>query len=361
MSFRSIAMLSLLLVLPTAAFADLGTWRVEGEIINVEANFNSFEPRECPVEGARLRFFSRWSDGIGCIVGFVGECPWGPNWGEDTTDSQGTFIEQSHVMLHVSRRRDVLIEYNDWGSWRRLAVVSDLRGTAPDYEAGDARVFDLGTIHTEVFQCPSVFVPVEEAEEVRPRIVRVPPGFYDNHYKNDDKPKKGGKHKKGNKPNKNSPFGEAEFAPLPCGMRPDGSFIGPDLAFDFTDVRHRDGQPAAPPERVTWEVTVYNNGPVTYRDSGNCRTRVEAMFYIPENNDLRRKDVEITGTIAPGQSRTYTADANLGEFSEASSSSYNVVFTIDPDGVIPELDETNNVQAGCYAPLTEAYVESPCP
>ena len=85
------------------------------------------------------------------------------------------------------------------------------------------------------------------------------------------------------------------------------------------------------------------------------------MFYIPENNDLRRKDVEITGTIAPGQSRTYTADANLGEISEASSSSYNVVFTIDPDGVIPELDETNNVQAGCYAPLTEAYVESPCP
>ena len=160
--------------------------------------------------------------------------------------------------------------------------------------------------------------------------------------------------------NQNTPAGNMTAQPIPCGMGPDGSINAPDLSFVLTDVRHRDGQPTAPPERITWEVTVQNNGAVDYSGQGNCETTVEAVFDIPELNTQRSYEVDISGAIPVNGSQVYTQDANLGEVSDQSSTSYNVVMTINPTGAINESNPGNNQRFGCYTPVTETYVESPC-
>ena len=292
------------------------------------------------MEGLRLRFHSRWSNGSGCIVGFTGECPWGAGWGEDTTDSQGGFGETSYWFLDNSLQRDIRIQYNHMGSWNELAVISNISGATPHQRNGNVSIFNLGILPTERFECPTVLVPVEDEGPGTPVISEVP----DDSQGHVDTGK----------------FHDPVIEEVPCGFGPNATFNGPDLSFDLTDVRHRDGQPTAPPERITWEVTVRNNGPVTYRGDSNCGTSVEAVFFIPELGQERTYNVALSGDIAPGATRVYTDDANLGEISEEASSSYNVVMTLDPAGIIPEANETNNVQPGCYTPATEVYVESPC-
>ena len=51
----------------------------------------------CSMSNVKLRFKSRWTGGTG--VGFTGPLtpfPWGPSWGEVTTDSNGRFTKTSY-------------------------------------------------------------------------------------------------------------------------------------------------------------------------------------------------------------------------------------------------------------------------
>ena len=60
-------------------FADGGYWRVTGRVDNLDTD--AFGTTRCEMENLRLRLRSRWASGEGCVVGFTGECPWGPVMG----------------------------------------------------------------------------------------------------------------------------------------------------------------------------------------------------------------------------------------------------------------------------------------
>ena len=332
--------LFIFMAMPTTLLADGGYWRLRGSVENIDSN--ALNTTRCDMPGLHLRFRSRWANGEGCIVGFVGECPWGASWGETTIDGSGDFSKTSHFFADRVRKRDILIEFSKLGSWYQLAIISDISGATPHQGSGNTWTFQLGTLETTAFDCPTILVPAEE-EPPTPVIQAVPPGA---------DPGSGGR----NTPTKNPRIEE-----LPCGIGPDGQ-PSIDLSFSSTEVRHRDNQPSAPPERVTWEVTIHNSGPATYRGTGDCRTQVRAVFTVPELDDERSYELTLVGAIPPGTSRTFTSNSgNLGELSDAASTSYNVMFTIDPENKIIESNEGNNQQPGCYTPATEAYVESPCP
>ena len=329
-----------LAAMPTSVLADGGYWRLRGSVENIDSN--ALNTTRCEMPGLHLRFRSRWANGEGCIVGFSGECPWGPTWGEATTDSSGDFSKTSNFFADRVRKRDILIEFSKLGSWYQLAIISDFSGATPHQGSGNTWTFQLGTLETTAFDCPTVLVPAEE-DPPTPVIQAVPPGA---------DPSSGGS---------NTPTKNPQIEELPCGIGPDGQ-PGIDLSFSSTEVRHRDNQPSAPPERVTWEVTIHNSGPATYRGTGDCRTQVRAVFIVPELDDERSYELTLVGAIPPGTSRTFTSNSgNLGELSDAASTSYNVMFTIDPENNIIESNEGNNQQPGCYTPATEAYSESPCP
>ena len=337
------AFLFIVAAMPTPLLADGGYWRLRGSVENIDTEIST---TRCEMPGLHLRFRSRWANGEGCIVGFSGECPWGPTWGESITDGSGDFSKTSYFFADRVRKRDILIEFRKLGTWYQLAVISDISGATPHQGSGNTWTFQLGTLETAAFDCPTVFVPAEEGPPT-PVIQAVPPGI-------DPGPNRGSG-------GRNTPLGNPQIEELPCGIGPDGQ-RGIDLSFSSTEVRHRDNQPSAPPERVTWEVTIHNSGPATYRGTGDCRTQVRAVFTVPELDDERSYELTLVGAIPPGTSRTFTSNSgNLGEVSDAQSLSYNVMFTIDPENKIIESNEGNNQQPGCYTPATEAYVESPCP
>ena len=342
---RLFLLLFFLIGIPVATFADGGYWRVTGRVENIDSN--ALNTTRCEMANLRLRLRSRWANGEGCIVGFVGECPWGPSWGETTTNSSGNFSKTSYHFADRVRKRDLLIEFRKLGTWYQLAIISDISGATPHQGSGNTWTFQLGTLETTAFDCPTVLVPAEDDTPPTPTIEAIPLDSDDGQNRGD-----GGR---------NTPPGNPQIEEIPCGFGPNGQ-PGIDLSFAGTEVRHRDNQPNAPPERVTWEVTIHNSGPATYSGSGDCRTQVRAVFTVPELDDERSYELTLVGAIPPGSSRTFTSNSgNLGELSEAASTSYNVMFTIDPENKIIESNEGNNQQPGCYTPATEAYVESPCP
>jgi hypothetical protein len=299
---------------------------MRGKVENVESD--AFGVRRCEKPSLQLRFRSRWANGQGCAVGFAGECPWGPSWGETATDSEGRFSKLSLYFADKGRRRDVLIEFKRLGLWSTLTVLEDFYGGTPHQTQGNTWVFDVGTIETSGLGCPTVLTDAGNEDTGGGGLDPIPNG---------------------------------SIALAPCGLGPNGKPVI-DLAIVSAEVRHRDNSPNSPPERVSWEVTIRNNGVATYRGTGNCRTQVRAVFNIVELDQHRSYEMNLNGEIAPGQSRTFTSNSgNLGELSDEQSSSYNVLFTVDPENKVLETNEGNNQQQGCYTPATETYVQGPCP
>jgi len=115
------------------------------------------------------------------------------------------------------------------------------------------------------------------------------------------------------------------------------------LAFESTAVRPRDNQPNAPIERITWEVVIRNNGTAAYKSSGKCRTNVRMRVYPPELSATRINEIKLQGSLQLGEARKLTSNSgNLGEMSEAASSSYNRKFEIDPENKGMESNEGDN-------------------
>jgi hypothetical protein len=321
----------------SAAWADAGYWRVSGTIINTDNQ--GITPRTCPKEGLRLRFKSRWAGGQGCVVGFSGECPWGPSWGEDVTDAQGRFSEASYRFANVSKRRDILIEYRDvmGNTWRQLTIVSNLSGSTPHTVNGSTHHYNLGVINTSRFTCPTVLVPSEDNKKDRkPRIEKAP----------------GHTGPKIITPPK---------AALPCGtLAPGGGIRRPDFRILAAEVMPRLNQENPPPERISWRLTISNGGTGRYPAQGKCRARVRVRFTLPDMNTTRDYSKNIPA-LNPGQSTAITGSANLGELSDSSATYYPVTIVADPDNQVAETNEGNNISQGCYNLSAQSYSNSPCP
>ena len=327
----------LLLSFASVASADGGFWRVTGELINKDNVGTDFET-SCPIANVKLRFKSRWLGGTGVgLNGPVTPFPWGRSWGEATTNSNGQFSEISYFFLDAVRGRDILIEAwvlgNDFRyKWQTVTIVRNVNGANPNQQSGNSRTFDLGTIETSLFECPTVFVPADNTSDDSPETAP---------------------DKRNQRPTKQ---GEGTIEPIPYGMGPNGK-PGLDLEFTSVVVRHRDNQPNAPAERITWEVVVRNNGPLKYKGTGNCKTRVRMVVYIPELGQERDYYLSMTKPIEAGAAETFTSNSgNLGELSEANSNAYNFLFEIDPDNLILESNENNNEASGVYTPGTETFV-----
>ena len=328
-----------------------GYWRIQGQLANVDES--PLGVRKCEMANVRLRFRSRWSDGQGCIVGFSGECPWGLSWGQAVTDANGRFSETSPFFIDLGRKRDLLIEHRALGGdWKTLAIVSNLSSGSPHQENGNVWRFDLGEVTTQVFDCPVILRPAKNDHGVLQPIVdpnanQDPANASEDSDDGNDNP-----------PSSVGPPGQIEE--IPCGMGPNGS-RNLDLAFESTSVRHRDNQPNAPIERITWEVVIRNNGTTTFKSTGKCRTAVRLTLFIPELNAERVYELTLNGSIPAGGSKTFKSNSgNLGEISDAASHSYNLKFEIDPENKVYETNEDNNLQPGCYTPSTGNYVDTVC-
>jgi len=315
--------------------ADGGFWKVTGDLVNKDDAGSSFE-RSCPMANVKLRFKCRWLGGTG--VGFngpVNPAPWGPSWGEATTNGNGRFSETSYFFPDAGRGRDILIEAwvrdsNFQHQWTTVTIVRGISGSTPHQRSENIHTFDLGTIETNLFECPAGLGPGRRPNDDLPTIKPV---------KDDDKRRE-----------------KKTIEPIPYGMGPNGQ-PGIDLEFTSVVVRHRDNQPNAPAERISWEVVVRNNGPLKYKGSGNCKTRVRMAVYIPELGTEREYFLTMTKPIAAGAEETFTSNSgNLGEISDANSDAYNILFEIDPDNLILESNENNNEESGVYTPATENFV-----
>lgn len=327
----------LTLGLTTVSFAEGGFWRVTGDLVNNDNAGTGFET-SCPMANVKLRFKSRWLGGTGVgLNGPVTPFPWGRSWGEATTNSNGQFSETSYFFPDAVRGRDILIEAwvmgNDFRyKWQTVTIVRNLSGASSNQQSGNIRTFDLGTIETSLFECPTVFVPGDNSSDDSPKIAP---------------------DKRNQRPTKQ---GEKTIEPIPYGMGPNGK-PGLDLEFTSVVVRHRDNQPNAPAERITWEVVVRNNGPLKYKGTGNCKTRVRMAVYIPELGQERDYYLTMAKPIDAGAEETFTSNSgNLGEVSDANSNTYNFLFEIDPDNLILESNENNNEASGVYTPETENFV-----
>ncbi len=328
------------------AYAAGGFWQIEGQLINVDQlGLNS---RECEQSNTMLRFRSRWSNGEGCIAGPTGECPWGVWWGTTATNASGRFNKTSPFLLDLSRSRDIQVQYRDQANqWKTITVVSDIGNPPTNQQNNHVWRFNLGTLKTTHFKCPTVLVPSR-----RNSVPKLQP-ITDPNPNADVKIEAIDQHE------------DAEAAPssptiteIPCGMDHQGA-SSYDLAFESTAVRHRDNQPDAPIERITWEVVIRNNGTAAYKPSGKCRTTVRMSVYLPELSATRVYEITLRGSIQPGEARKFTSNSgNLGEISEAASTSYNLKFEIDPENKVMESNEGNNFQPGCYTPTTGNYVDT---
>ena len=329
-----------------------GFWQIEGQLINVDrSGINNIS--ECEQRNTTLRFRSRWSDGQGCIPGTNGECPWGVWWGTTTTNASGQFNKTSPFLFDVSRKRDVQIQFRaGTNEWKTIKVISNVGNSLPNQQNGGIRNFNLGILKTDHFQCPTVLVPGSRGE---PRSLQPVADPNTNASTNTGVPDHGAPSEPAEAPTPSGAFAES-----PCGMEHQGN-SSYDLAFESTAVRHRDNQPDAPMERITWEVLIRNDGTAPYSSTGRCRTAVRMSVYIPELDTTRVYEITLRGTIQPGETRKFTSNSgNLGEISEAASTSYNLKFEIDPENRVWELNEGNNIQPGCYTPSTGNYVDAVC-
>ena len=297
------------------AYAAGGFWQIEGQLINVDQlGLNS---RECEQSNTTLRFRSRWSNGEGCIPGPNGECPWGGWWGTTATNASGRFNKTSPFLLDLSRSRDLQVQYRDQANqWKTITVVSDIGNPPTNQQNNHVWRFNLGTLKTNHFKCPTVLVPGR-----RNSVPKLQP-VTDPNPNADVKIEAVDQHE------------DAEAAPssatiteIPCGMDHQGA-SSYDLAFESTAVRHRDNQPSAPVEKITWEVVIRNNGTAAYKSSGKCRTTVRMSVYLPELSTTRVYEITLRGSIPPGE--------------------------------VLESNEGNNFQPGCYTPTTGNYVDTVC-
>lgn len=311
-----------------------GFWRVTGNLVNLNNGVTGLNRSSCPMANVKLRFRSRWLGGTGFgLNGQVTPFPWGPSWGTATTDSNGWFSEISSFFADSSRGRDILVEArvrgdNSLYEWKPVTIVRGISASTPHEVTGNIRTFNLGEVETDLFECPSHLVPAPQPES-KAKIVQVP-----NNGPNDI---------------------EAKIKPTPCGWGTNGK-PGIDLAFTSVVVRHRDNQPDSPPERITWEVVVRNNGSMEYTGSGKCKTSVRMTVFISELGKEREYHLTLNKPIAAGSEKTFTSNSgNLGETSDADSDSYPVLFQIDPENGISETDEGNNQLSGSYAPATETF------
>lgn len=331
----------LALGLATPSFAQGGFWRVRGTLVNRDrAEFGTIE-KTCNVENVQVRFRSRWTGGTATgLNGAVTPFPWGPSWGQSTTDSNGRFSETSYFFANATRSRDILIEarvienFND--QWRTVTIIRGISGSTPHNVSGNIHTYDLGNLETDLFDCPTEFVPAPRRD--LPNIQAV-----DGKKKNDGKTKK---------------ERTVVIRPLPCGWAPHGK-PSIDLEFSSVTVRHRDGQPDAPPERITWEVVVKNHGPVEYKAVGACKAKVRMTVFIPELKKEREYSLTLNQSIPAGEEKTFTSNSgNLGEISEGKSSSYNFLFELDNENKIIETNEDNNLESGVYTPSTGDFVQN---
>ena len=323
-----------ILGLASVSSADGGFWRVTGNLVNWNDSGTGFNGPSCPMANITLRFKSRWLGGTGVgLNGPVTPFPWGPSWGTATTDSNGWFSETSYFFADSSRGRDILVEARVRGDnaqyeWKPVTIVSGISVSTPHEVTGNIHTFNLGEVETDLFECPSHLVPVSQPEN-KATIVEV-----SNDRLNDN---------------------EATIKPIPCGWVTNGK-PGIDLAFTSVVVRHRDNQPNSPPERITWEVVVRNNGPVDYQGAGECKTKVRMTIFISELGKSREYHLTLNKPIAAGSEETFTSNSgNLGETSEANSDAYPILFAIDPENEISETDEGNNQLSGVYSPGTETF------
>ncbi|MEC8554053.1 MAG: CARDB domain-containing protein [Planctomycetota bacterium] len=331
MSFMLVFLIS---GLASVSAAEGGFWRVTGNLVNVNNGVTGLNGPSCPMANVRLRFKSRWLGGTGVgLNGPVTPFPWGTSWGTATTDSNGWFSETSSFFADSSRGRDILVEArvrgdNSQYEWKPVTIVRGLSASTPHQVTGNIHTFNLGEVETDLFECPTDLVPAPQPER-KPKIAKVP---------ND-------------KPNEI----EAKIKPIPCGWSTNGK-PGIDLTFTSVVVRHRDNQPNSPPERITWEVVVRNNGPMEYKGSGKCKTSVRMTVFISELGKEREYHLTLNKPIAAGSEKTFTSNSgNLGETSEAESDSYPILFEIDPENEISETDEGNNQLSGTYSPATETF------
>ena len=316
--------------LNTPLSAGGGYYRVTGNLRNIDNAGSALGSSSCSMSNVKLRFKSRWTGGTG--VGFTGPLtpfPWGPSWGEVTTDSNGRFTKTSYFFPNATRNRDVLIEARIMDShfnysWVEVKTILGVWGAAPRQQTGNIYTFALGNVQTDLFDCPTTWTSQPNEEENEEDVPFPVPQ-------------------------------KVKLEEVPCGWGPN-SKPGIDLTFASVVVRHRDNQPDAPPERISWEVVVKNEGTATYRGSGKCKAKVRFAVFIPEQNKEREYFLTLSKSIAPGSEKTFTSNnGNLGEISEANSQSYNVLFEIDPDNSIVESNENNNQQSGAYAPTTQSY------
>ena len=324
--------------LGSVSWAESGFWRVTGNLVNRTNSVTAFNGSPCPMANVSLRFKSRWLGGTGVgLNGPVTPFPWGPSWGTATTDSNGWFSETSYFFADSSRGRDILVEArvrgdNSQYEWKPVTIVRGFSVSTPHEVTGNIHTFNLGQIETDFFECQCDLVPAPQPEN-EVEIVEVPK----------------------DRPSDQRNDTEATIKPIPCGWVTNGK-PGIDLAFTSVDVRHRDNQPNSPPERITWEVVVRNNGTMEYKGSGQCKTSVRMTVFISELGTTREYQLTLNKPIAAGSERTFTSNSgNLGETSDAESESYPILFEIDPENAIMEMDEGNNQSSGSYSPATETF------
>lgn len=342
-SSLSLAGMVLAAALVSGVPASATDWIIEAQLIGVEDN-GVFGVEECVLPNRDLRVRSRWISTSGP------EWPWGPWWSWPantvvTTDANGEF-SQSQYMLNPDLARDIEIQKQEsvWpNAWYTIAIIENVNGMAPDFTAGwDDRGFDLGAIEIPA-TCEDVFVPADTDDD-------------------DDRSGKGDKSDKGSLFDR-EPVAQA----MPCGLDPFGN-RGIDLVFSSVTVRHRDLQPNAPPQRVTWEVVVRNAGTSSYSGTESCLAEASVTFTRTDPNDGSTDErtycntsgnCDVQGPLAPGASAIVTEDGNLWEISEGADQ-VDVFFEVDPHGQIWESDESNNTAVGCYEPATETFQLGPC-
>ena len=342
-SSQKLAGMVLAAVLVSGVPASATDWIIEAQLIGVEDN-GGFGVDECVLPNRDLRVRSRWISTSGP------EWPWGVWWGSPanivvTTDANGEFSHRKH-MLNPDLARDIEIQKQEsvWpNAWYTIAIIENVNGLTPDFRDGwDDRGFDLGEIRIPS-NCEDIFFPADD----------------------DDR---NGKGDKKNKKDENSFFDREPVAQaIPCGLEPFGN-RGIDLVFASVTVRHRDLQPNAPPQRVTWEVVVRNAGTSSYSGTESCLAEANVTFTRTNPNDgstderiycATAGDCDVQGPLAPGASAIVTEDGNLWEISEGAGR-VDVFFEVDPHGQIWESDESNNTAVGCYEPATETFQLGPC-
>lgn len=163
-----------------------------------------------------------------------------------------------------------------------------------------------------------------------------------------------------------APIASSQSVQVACigGALPNGNPRFPDLTFVSASVRRR--SPDLVASRLHWDATVRNSGNYQYpvHQIARCRTIIRMTLTLERGavDEVRVYDNALAGTIGPGQSRDYSGDDGVtGEITPTGQRYFPVVFSIDPDGTVPESNNNNNTLTGCYDYQQETYSNGACP